>query len=175
MEYELKRSKRATAMRLAVHPDGAVVVTAPTYFGIRVIEYFLQKHAAWVKRKQDVVKGTTVIRIARKDIPMLKQQALARATERCEQYARIYGVSFGKISIRAQKARWGSCSKSGNLSFNFRIAALPERLFEYVIVHEICHLLELNHSPAFWKQVEKCVPEHKQLRKKMRTCVVLAS
>jgi len=162
-------------MRLAVHPDGAVVVTAPTYFGIRVIEYFLQKHAAWVRRKQEAVKGTTVIHIARKDIPALKQQALIRATARCEHYAPIYGVSFNKISIRAQKARWGSCSKSGNLSFNFRIAALPDQLFEYVIVHEMCHLLELNHSPAFWAQVARCVPEHKRLRKEIRTCAVIAS
>ena len=151
------------------------MVTAPTYFGIRVIEYFLEKHAAWVKRKQEAVKGTTVIHIARRDIPALKQQALVRARERCEHYARVYGVSFNKITIRAQKARWGSCSKAGNLSFNFRIAALPAPLFEYVIVHEMCHLLELNHSRAFWAQVERCIPEHRRLRKEIRACAVIAS
>ena len=160
-------------MRLAVYPDGAVVVTAPSYFAVRVVEYFLAKHAAWVQRKVDATKGKTVIRIARRDIPELKQQALALAQVRCTEYAALYGVSFRKISIRAQKTRWGSCSHSGNLSFNYRIAALPAHLAEYVIVHEMCHLLELNHSAEFWQHVARAVPEHKAIRKEIRNLAII--
>jgi len=155
-------------MRLEVSPDGALVVTAPSYFGIRVIEYFLAKHAAWVRRKVEETKGRTVVRIARRDIPGLKKQALAFAHERCGYYAGLYGVSFRSVTIRAQKTRWGSCSHRGDLSFNYRIAALPAHLAEYIVVHEMCHLLELNHSAEFWRHVERCVPGHKRLRKELR-------
>ncbi len=156
-------------MRLEVSPDGALVVTAPSYFGIRVIEYFLAKHAAWVRRKMDETKGRTVVHITRRDIPELKKQALAFAHERCGYYAELYGVSFRSVTIRAQKTRWGSCSHKGNLSFNYRIMALPAHLAEYIIVHEMCHLLELNHSGSFWRHVERCVPGHKRLRKELRS------
>lgn len=155
-------------MRLEVSPDGALVVTAPAYFGIRVIEYFLAKHAAWVRRKVEETKGRTVVRIARRDIPDLKRKALELAQARCEYYAQLYGVSFRSITIRAQKTRWGSCSHAGNLSFNYRIAALPAHLAEYIIVHETCHLLELNHSAEFWRHVERFVPDHTRLRREMR-------
>jgi predicted metal-dependent hydrolase len=160
-------------MRLAVYPDGAVVVTAPSYFGIRVIEYFLAKHAGWLQRKVEEVKGKTVVRIARRDIPELKQKALRFAQERCVHYASVYGVSFSRISIRAQKTRWGSCSHTGSLTFNYRIAALPAHLAEYVIVHEMCHLLELNHSADFWRHVARIIPEHKAVRKEIRNIAVI--
>ena len=171
MEYMLKRSTRARAMRLTVHPDGAVVVTAPNFFGLHAIERFLAQHSEWVRRKVDATKGRRVIRIARSDIPILKRRALTLARERCEYFAKLYGVRFGKISIRAQKSRWGSCSHTGNLSFNYRIAALPPELRDYIIVHEICHLLELNHSKKFWAQVARAIPTHKALRKEMRNIV----
>jgi hypothetical protein len=84
----------------------------------------------------------------------------------------VYGVSLKKISIRAQKSRWGSCSHGGNLSFNYKIAALPPHIAEYIIVHEVCHLLELNHAARFWGHVERAVPHHKAVRKELRDIVV---
>lgn len=79
-------------------------------------------------------------------------------------FAPLYGVSVRAVSIRDQQSRWGSCARSGRLSFNYRLALLPPRLAEYVVVHELCHLLEFNHSAKFWALVSKTVPEHRALR-----------
>jgi len=173
MEYTLKRSARARALRLAVHPDGAVVVTAPDFFSLRAIEQFLAKYSKWVERKVEATKSKHVIYVTREDIAALKQKALALAQERSAHYADVYGVTFKKISIRAQKARWGSCSHTGNLSFNYKIAALPSNLAHYIIVHEICHLLEMNHSVRFWRQVTRAIPQHKTVRKELRNTIVI--
>lgn len=175
--YTLRRSARARALRLAVYPDGTLVVTAPSphrpYSGIRAIEGFVLKHAAWVERKRSELQACTVIRAARRDIPALKRRAAALANERCRHFALRYGRSYARISIRAQKARWGSCSTSGNLSFNYKLALLPARLSDYVVVHEICHLAHLDHSRAFWGLVEKTVPDHVALRRELRSTVIM--
>jgi predicted metal-dependent hydrolase len=80
-----------------------------------------------------------------------------------------YNFSFNRIAIRNQKSRWGSCSKQKNLNFNYRIALLPARLADYIIVHELCHLQELNHSQNFWALVGRAVPNHRELRRQLRT------
>ncbi len=173
MQYMLKRSGRARTMRLAVYPDGEVVVTAPRLFSLSAIEEFLAKHSRWIRRKIEDTRGRTVVHIARADIPRFKKQALALAEARCAYYAKVYGYGHGKITIRAQKTRWGSCSKSGNLSFNYKIAALPAPLAEYIIVHEICHLGAFNHSPHFWSLVAKTIPDYAARRKEARSLAVL--
>lgn len=94
-----------------------------------------------------------------------RTRALVR--ERASHYARVYGVSHGRISIRKQRTRWGSCSVSGDLSFNYRLGFLPPHLMEYVVVHEICHIREQNHSPAFWALVASACPNPKALRKEL--------
>ena len=172
VEYTLKRSARARALRLTVHHDGAVVVTAPYLFGLQAIEKFLTKHSDWVRHKVEETKEKTVIRVARGDIPLLKRRALAFVRERCAHYAKVYGVSFRTVSIRAQKSRWGSCSHKSNLSFNYRIAALPAHIADYIVAHEICHLLELNHSERFWSHVARAIPEYKAVRREMRDIVM---
>lgn len=158
-------------MRLAIHPDGAIVVTAPHFFGVDAVERFLARHAAWARRKIEATKGRSAVNIPRADIPRLKREALALAQERCSHYAKLYGFSYKRISIRAQKTRWGSCSRNGNLSFNYKIAALPAHLAEYIVVHEICHFGEMNHSRAFWALVAKHVPDHASARKALRNIV----
>jgi hypothetical protein len=158
-------------MRLAIYSDGAVVVTAPHFCGVHAIEKFLAQHSAWVARKLETTKGRRVINIPRADIPRLKREAHRLAHERCAHYTELYGFSYKKISIRSQKTRWGSCSKNGNLSFNYKIAALPAHLAEYIIVHEICHFGEMNHSRAFWALVARYIPLHRALRAELRNVV----
>lgn len=171
MKYTLKRSARARNMRLAIDPDGAVVITAPRFFPLSAVEEFLAQHSAWARRKVEATKGRHAVNIPRADIPRLKREAQALAHARCAHYAGLYGFSYKRISIRAQKTRWGSCSKNGNLSFNYKIAALPAGLAEYVIVHEICHFGEMNHSRAFWTLVARHVPDHASARKALRNIV----
>ncbi len=90
-------------------------------------------------------------------------------------FAAVYSASINRISVRDQKSRWGSCSKKGNLNFNFRIIFLPGLLFDYVVVHEICHLKEFSHSRKFWGLVEKQIPDYKEIRKKLRNYKITRS
>ncbi len=166
--YILKRSNNARTMRLEVRQDGAVVLTVPEWANAAAIAAFFATHAAWAERAAKRMEKRDVIHLARKDISSLKKKALALTAMRAEHFARIYGVSWKKISIRAQKSRWGSCSRQGHLSFNYKIAALPLALVEYIVVHEVCHLREMNHSQRFWDLVAREIPDHPALRKKLR-------
>ncbi len=160
-------------MRLVVYPDARVVVTAPSSFGIATIERFVAKHSEWLHRRIARTAGRKVIHINKAEIAMLKKRALQLASERCADVAERYGFQYKKIAIRAQKSRWGSCSRAGNLSFNYKIAALPAYIAEYIIVHEICHLKEMNHSKRFWALVAQVIPNHTQLRKELRSVAIV--
>jgi predicted metal-dependent hydrolase len=88
--------------------------------------------------------------------------------ERLAYFQKFYGVSWRRISIRNQKTRWGSCARNGNLSFNYRLLLLPAHLRDYVIVHELCHLIEFNHSPKFWALVNQVLPDSASLRHELK-------
>ena len=85
--------------------------------------------------------------------------------KRVAYYETILGVTHGTITIRDQKTRWGSCSSKGNLNFNWRLMLAPPRILDYVVVHELCHRIEMNHSKAFWDAVETVLPDYRELRK----------
>ena len=112
-----------------------------------------------LKRK----KGT------RADYVALKEGARILAENRISHYNKLYKFKINRLSIKNTKSRWGSCSKKGNLNFNYKIAKLPLEMADYVIVHELCHLQEFNHSPKFWKLVSLALPNYKDLRKKFKT------
>lgn len=88
--------------------------------------------------------------------------------ELLEQLNRRYGFSYGRVAIRDQRRRWGSCSSAGNLNFNYKILFLPSALQEYIVTHELCHLAEFNHGPAFWRLVASTVPDYRQRRQHLR-------
>jgi predicted metal-dependent hydrolase len=90
-------------------------------------------------------------------------------TERVSYWSQVYGISYGRVFIRKQKTRWGSCSRAGNLNFNYRLGFLPPHLVDYIIVHELCHIPQQNHSPAFWALVEQAMPDWKHLRNSLRS------
>jgi len=98
-----------------------------------------------------------------------REKARSFIYKRLEYYSEIYGFKFNRVSIRNQKTRWGSCSKKGNLNFNYRILMLPEYLANYIIVHELCHLKELNHSPKFWNLVAQIMPNYLEIKKELKT------
>ena len=97
-----------------------------------------------------------------------KAKAMEIAKQRITYFNTFYCFFFTRIIIQNQKTRWGSCSKKGNLNFNYRIALLPARLADYVIVHELCHLGALNHSRNFWNLVEKTIPRHREINKEFK-------
>lgn len=155
-------------MRLAVYPDGAVVLTVPHRSEQSLIDRFLAKYAPWVERKIKESENRTVLRIKREEIPQIKKNAYDLVQNRATYFAQEYGFAFKNITIRAQKTRWGSCSHVGNLSFNYKIALLPQHLIDYIIVHEVCHLEEMNHSLRFWNLVARKAPQYERARGELR-------
>ena len=101
-----------------------------------------------------------------------KEQARELVHAKVAFWNQQYAYSFGRIAIRNQRRCWGSCSSNRNLNFNYKILFLPERLVDYIIVHELCHLEQFNHSPQFWELVEKTLPHYKELRKELKDAVV---
>lgn len=102
------------------------------------------------------------------DIELLNNMALMDIPKRVKTFAPIVGVDYGRITIRTQKTRWGSCSSKGNLNFNCLLMAMPEEIRDYVVVHELCHRKQMNHSDKFWAEVEKILPDYKERRKWLR-------
>lgn len=90
-----------------------------------------------------------------------REKARAAITPLAHKYADLLGVTFGTISIKDQKTRWGSCSSKCNLNFNFRLIFAPDKVLEYVVIHEVCHLIHMDHSPAFWQTVEQLMPDYR--------------
>lgn len=158
-------------MRLAVYGDGSVVVTAPEGMRESIIEKFLHEKRDWILKKVDFFKdfqGNALISSSKEDYLLYKEKAHVIAKDRLHYFNEIYGYDFNKISIRNQKTRWGSCSRRGNLNFNYKIALLPMRFADYIIVHELCHLGEFNHSKRFWDLVAKTVPDYKEIKRDLR-------
>ena len=110
------------------------------------------------------------MRKKKRNTKYLKYKEFARrlVNERIEYFNSVYGFKVGRVAIRNQKTRWGSCSKRGNLNFNYKIVLLPSHLADYIIVHEICHLGEFNHSKRFWSLVAKTVPDYLKVRKELK-------
>lgn len=95
----------------------------------------------------------------------LSRLALERIRSHLERYAPLLGVRYGRVAIRDQKSRWGSCSAKHNLNFNWKLIMAPPQALEYVVVHELCHLIEFNHSARFWRLVEGQMPEYEAWKK----------
>jgi len=104
----------------------------------------------------------------RRDFMENKERARMLVHERVEYWRNIYNIPIRKIAIRNQITRWGSCSKNGNLNFNYRIIHLPANLADYLIVHELCHLIEFNHSKAFWGHVGRTISDYRKLRAELK-------
>ena len=158
-------------MRLTVYCDGRVVLTSP--FGIEqsLVEKFLANKKWWIWDKLQFFKNKNqkaVRKFSRKDYLANKERALLLAKERVEFFNHAYNFPINKIFIKNQKTRWGSCSKQRNLNLNYKIVFLPEQHQNYIIVHELCHLKEFNHSRNFWALVAKTIPNYASIRKELR-------
>lgn len=171
VEYTLRVSKRARRMRFAIYCDGAFVVTVPQAMKQTLIEKFIIKKSQWIIDKMDYFKtiSSSVFKPSSKiDFLEHKDEALTLAETRITHFNKTYKFGFNKINIKNQKTRWGSCSRKGNLNFNYKIALLPSRLSDYIIVHELCHLGEFNHSRRFWNLVAKAMPDYFEIRNELK-------
>ncbi|MBD3245005.1 MAG: DUF45 domain-containing protein [Candidatus Moranbacteria bacterium] len=171
IQYFLRRSSRAKNIRLTVNQKGQLIATLPWIARKKTLENFIFKKSSWIFKKINEVKNMKpglLDRGDRKDYFKNKQRAYDLVKEKLEKYNRFYNFSYRKIYIRNQKTRWGSCSSMGNLNFNWRIVLLDEVYADYLIVHELCHLKQLNHSKKFWALVQRTIPRYKILRKEMK-------
>lgn len=173
--YIIKTVRRSRRLRLAVHHDGRVAITKPYFLSKAVAEVFLRSKAEWVKAKLEHFKNMPAPLVRphnRQDYLKHKEEARALIINRLEQFNRFYNFKYQRISIRDQKTRWGSCSRAGNLNFSYRLLGLTPEAADYIIVHELCHLREMNHSVRFWALVSKTVPDYERLRRELRGKVV---
>ncbi|MFA6416526.1 MAG: M48 family metallopeptidase [Candidatus Paceibacterota bacterium] len=114
-------------------------------------------------------------RLGRRHYLQHKESARILVGQKIEYFQTSYNFSVGKVAIRNQKTRWGSCSKKGNLNFNYKIALIPERLADYIIFHELCHLKEFNHSANFWALVAQEIPDYRARKEELKKCTISIS
>ena len=135
------------------------------YFKYRWIKRTILKFRRVEKRLEG---GLKLPKGNKTDLKKYKTEAKKLVEEKILEFNKFYGFKYNRITIRNTKSRWGSCSTKGNLSFNYRIVMLPPVVADYLVVHELCHLGEMNHSAAFWALVARTVPDYKQRRKELR-------
>lgn len=171
VNYVLKESKRAKRMRLTIYRAGDFVVTKPFKLSEDLVEEFIRQKSNWILSKLEYIKrfkNSSLLRNDKNHFLKHKEEALKLISGRVDYYNGIYGFDFNKISIKNQKTRWGSCSKKKNLNFNYRILFLPKKIADYVIIHELFHLKEFNHSKEFWNLVAGAMPDYLEIKKELR-------
>ena len=139
-----------------------------------MLEKFIVEKASWILSKIEYFKcfGATLIDSKGKKYEQCKHEALVLVEDRLEYFNRIYNLEFKKVNIKQQKTRWGSCSLKCNLNFNYKILFLPQDVADYIVVHELCHLKEFNHSRKFWDLVAKAIPDYKIRRQELKKVAI---
>lgn len=169
--YFLKINKRQKNVILKFK-EGKFVVSASKSVPKYIIEKFINKSNKWIEKRKKIEakekKSMKNITFDEKVFDNLKESALALVNERLNHFNKYYKFDYNKITIRCQKTRWGSCSSGKNLSFNVNILILTKEEQDYLIVHELCHLKEMNHSKNFWILVEKKIQKQKEIKKKLK-------
>lgn len=161
---EVRRSRRARKWTLSVPWGTPPLLTVPAWMQDGEVDRIIEAHREWIARER--AKQRPRLRLD----PAVVSEADARRAARelvtmlAEDEAEPLGVAWSRIEIRDQRSRWGSCSTRGTLSFNWRLVLAPFEVLDYVVVHELCHLREANHSPRFWKLVEGRRPDWREHR-----------
>ncbi len=170
-EITLIRSRRKS-LAIEITPELQVVVRAPAQIPVREINAFVQEKDDWIRAHLQRMAEKKRLReqcreqaLSKEELQELAAQAMKLIPQKVRYYAPIIGVTYGRITIRNQRTRWGSCSGKGNLNFNCLLLLMPEEVLDYVVVHELCHRKEMNHSARFWEEVEKILPDYRQRRK----------
>ncbi len=166
--YELIYSSRRT-LAVQITSGGQVKVRAPRRTSRAAVERFLIEKQEWILKY--LTKAAA--QAAPPPLPESERRRYVETardifTRKAAYYASIMRVTYGRISIREQKTRWGSCSSKGNLNFNWRLIFAPEDVLDYIVVHELAHRKEMNHSPAFYAVVASVLPDYKKAQRWLR-------
>lgn len=163
----LVRSSRKT-LAVQIRADGTVIARAPLRMPKDRILYFLSEKASWIRMQQgrmqerENMRQQARIHLDAAQEKELRERAKSVLAQRTAYFARQVGVTYGRITVRDQKTRWGSCSQTGNLNFNFRLILAPSEVLDYVVVHELCHRRQMNHSAQFWQEVAQVLPDYRK-------------
>lgn len=151
--------------------DGSVVVTTPHDLQESIAERFIREKTGWLFSKLAFFKqfeGRPLARYSHDDYLRYRDGALTLVQKKVRHFSDQLGYRYNKINIKNQKTCWGSCSRKANLNFNYKIIFLPERIQNYIIMHELCHLKEFNHSKRFWKLVANSFPDYQEIKSELR-------
>ena len=163
----LVRSSRKT-LAVQIRADGTVIARAPLRMPKDRILCFLSEKASWIRMQQgkmqerEKMRQQACIHLDAAQEKELRERAKSVLAQRTAYFARQIGVTYGRITVRDQKTRWGSCSQTGNLNFNFRLILAPSEVLDYVVVHELCHRRQMNHSAQFWQEVAQVLPDYRE-------------
>lgn len=162
------RLSRRKSLSIVVGQDMSVTVKAPLGIPFKNIKEFVLSRQDWICRKldeYDAMPEPVSQTLSDEEKKRMKKEARRQITSYVSHYAQKMHLSYGRIAIREQKTCWGSCSSKGNLNFNWKLVLMPPRIMEYVVVHELAHRVEMNHSKAFWAIVENYLPDYRTRRK----------
>lgn len=173
-EYTIVRSTRSRSLRITIYPNMDIRVSMPFFMSESTARKFVHNKRPWILKKLAHFRKKPISKLKiflnglkRKDYLEQKANALTLVKERLDFFNRHYNVQYKKVTIRNQKSRWGSCSHTGNLNFNYKIVYLPKPAQDYIVVHELCHIKEINHSKNFWNLVAEMVPDYKKVGKSL--------
>lgn len=161
----LIRARRKT-LSIRITQEGDLEIRAPLGMPKGEIEAFLKEKAQWIETHRAKVLAEYAqgqeAPLGEEEILTLAEQMRQRLPEKLNRHAASMGVTFGRVTIRCQQTRWGSCSSRGNLNFNCLLMLAPEEVLDYVVVHELAHRKQMNHSALFWQEVERECPDYKK-------------
>lgn len=163
---EVRRSKRKSAA-IKITADMKIVVFVPLYVSDNEIERMVISKSKWIDEHMLKVQSTIderskLEKITFEQVKELEDQAVEYIPKRVKYYAEKENFIYNKITIKNLVSRWGSCSTKGNLNFNCLLMLTPDYVIDYIVVHELCHLREMNHSEKFWAEVEKIMPDYQR-------------
>lgn len=163
MKQQIKiiRANRKS-LSLKIDRDGTIVVRAPRFVFQKTINNFIQKNRGWIEKQRQAQQDSI---LDPNQVSEYKREARDIIIPRVAEFADKYGFTYNSVKITSAMTRWGSCTSKKNLNFTYRLALAPGRVRDYVIVHELCHLRQMNHSKKFWSEVEAIMPDYKTQEK----------
>ncbi|MBQ7645799.1 MAG: M48 family metallopeptidase [Clostridia bacterium] len=166
LEIEIIRSDRKT-VSIEIDASGNAKLRVPKNISRSEIERIIKSKQDWIKekikkQKEKTASQPSVKKLSNAELRELADRALDVLPSRVRYFASLMNVEYSRITVRNQKTRWGSCSSQKNLNFNCLLMLVPEEIRDYVIVHELAHLKEMNHSKKFWSEVEKVLPDYRE-------------
>jgi predicted metal-dependent hydrolase len=170
MEIRYRKHRQIKNIRITIKNSKEVLVTYPWWSSEKKAVVFVNSQKDWIAEtlKTKKTKPSLLTGGSREDFLLNKEKARRLVHSKIVYFNRIYNFKYKRVSIRNTKTRWGSCSQKGNLNFSYRIIYLPEELANYLVVHELCHFREMNHSVRFWTLVDKTIPHGREISKKLR-------